>query len=444
METVLERSIAVGLANHTILVSRNGREFPIDVCAAPINDDQGGLTGAVLVFRDVTESRRIDEQLRHAQKMEAVGQLAGGVAHDFNNMLTVILNYTHLLMNAEKENPWNNYLNEIRLAGERSADLTRQLLTFCRKRLAEPNAQDLNEVIRQTEQMLHRLIGENIELETRLEPGLGTVLADSGVLEQVLINLAVNARDAISEQGKIVIETSNVVVDQTMLPSLSCGVYRVLRVIDNGQGIPPELIAPIFDPFFTTKELGKGTGLGLSTAYGIVQQCRGHIDVESTVGKGTTFTVYLPPAPQATIQDSAFSELELPKGTETVLLVEDEQSVRNLATHILSLCGYKVFAAENGTIAVQIASEHPGKIDIVVSDVVMPLMGAKIMLQLLKEHLPNLRVLLLSGHDLHGVVDDRGGIDKVNFLSKPFTLGEFTRSVRQTLDDLPVYLNARF
>ena len=305
---VLAEGVVVGLANHTILVSRNGQEAPIDDCASPILDDLNELTGAVLVFRDATHIRHVEHQMRQAQKMEAVGQLAGGIAHDFNNLLTVILSYSEMLLDsAGLDHPWSQFLTEIHRAGERSADLTSHLLTFCRRQLKEPRSIDLNEAVLQTEQMLLRLIGENIELTVLVSPNLGYVRMDPGQIERILVNLAVNARDAISEQGRLLIETTNVEITPTQFPTLAGGTYRCLRVSDSGHGISAEHRDHIFEPFFTTKEPGKGTGLGLAVVYGIVKQCSGHIEFVSETGRGTTFSIDLPAEPAATAPTQTLS-----------------------------------------------------------------------------------------------------------------------------------------
>jgi len=435
VERVLAEGVVVGLANHTRLISRDGREVPIDDCAAPILDDDGALTGAVLVFRDVSESRRVDEHLRHAQKMEAVGQLAGGISHDFNNMLTIILNYSEILLNAAgPDHPWYNFLSEIHRAGERSSDLTRQLLMFCRRQMFEPRVVDLNESVLRTEQMLRRLIGEHIELQVRLQPDLGTVKMDPGQIERILVNLAVNARDAISEQGSILIETFNVELRPQQIPHLTAGTYRCLRVTDSGQGIASIHRNRVFEPFFTTKEPGKGTGLGLASVYGIVQQGGGHVEFETEIGRGTSFTVYLPVAGEAHTVDPAFSRMQLPQGSETILLVEDESAVRSLSRHLLSTCGYHVLEAENGADAILVARRHAGTIDLVVTDVVMPVMGARHMLQHIEPYLRGKKVIFLSGYSDESLLPELGALFTTSFIQKPFTFAELATTVRRMLD----------
>jgi PAS domain S-box-containing protein len=437
IDRVLAEGIVVGLANHTILISRDGREFPIDDCAAPILDDHGNLSGAVLVFRDVSEAHRLNEHLRNSQKMEALGQLAGGIAHDFNNMLTIILNYTELLLNtAGTDHPWSTFLAEIHRAGMRSADLTRQLLTFCRRQLVEPQNIDLNDAILRTEQMLRRIIGEHIELTVRLEKNLGNVRMDPGQLERILVNLCINARDAMGSQGNLLIESFNTTVDADDIPGLSAGTYRCLRVKDDGHGIPPAIQSRIFEPFFTTKPPGKGTGLGLSSVYGIVQQCGGCITLDSDAGQGATFVVYLPAATGATVTEQQLGNLAFPGGTETILLVEDESTVRKLSQHILRSCGYTVLEAENGAEAIEIARQHAGQIDIVVTDIVMPIMGARKMLQVIQPYLSNNKVILLSGYSDEDHITDPDSPLEATFIQKPFTIAELTTTVRRVLDDV--------
>jgi PAS domain S-box-containing protein len=432
---VLAEGVIVGLANHTILIDREGNEVPIDDCASPILDEQGNVTGAVLVFRDVTQTRHIEQHMRHAQKMEAVGQLAGGIAHDFNNMLTVILNYSELLADlAGPDHPWSHFLSEIHQAGKRSADLTSQLLTFCRKQLVEPRAIDLNEAVLKTEKMLQRLIGENIELSVNLSPDLGCVLMDIGQIERILVNLAINARDAMPDQGKLRIETSNITVSSSQFPTLAEGIYRCLTVSDNGHGIPVPYQHRIFEPFFTTKEPGKGTGLGLAAVYGIVKRCRGDIAFDTVVGSGTTFRIYLPAAPEAAPTDQSSARLNLPKGNEIILLVEDEDSVRAVSRHILTSCGYNVLEAENGAQAIQVAQRNVGRIDIVVTDVIMPVMGARVMLNELRKILPNLKVLFLSGYGDESLSSEVVEFAKSMFLQKPYSIAQLTMAVRWVLD----------
>ena len=436
VDRVLAEGTQVGLANHTILVRRDGKEIPIDDCAAPILDDSGKVTGAVLVFRDISETRRIEDQLRQSQKMDAIGQLAGGIAHDFNNMLTVILNYCQYLQEqAGPNHAWSNQINEIRRAAERSADLTKQLLVFCRKQFVRPTIVDLNEMVKQNEQMLRRLISERIELKIKLQPNAGSIVADQNELHQILINLVVNASDAIYEQGTIEIETDNVIVAPNQFPNIVAGVYNVLRVRDNGHGIASNVIDRIFDPFFTTKEVGKGTGLGLSIVYGIVQQCQGYIQVNSIVGQGSTFTIYFPPANEKASVAKIAEPPTVQNGNETILLVEDERALRMFCYEFLTSCGYRVLTAENGADAIDVASKSNEKIDLVVTDVIMPTMSAKLMSTILLQHRPGLKILFMSGYNNEDFVDLKQELPTTRFLQKPFAISELARTIREILEE---------
>lgn len=435
---VLADGVIVGIANHTVLVNRMGACVPIEDCASPILDEHSKLTGAVLVFRDVTEARRIEQHMRHAQKMEAVGQLAGGIAHDFNNMLTVILNYSEMLADAAgPTHPWTRYIHEIHEAGKRSADLTKQLLTFCRKQLVEPQIIDLNVAVLKTEKMLQRLIGENIELRVNLSPDVDNVCMDVGQIESILVNLAVNARDAMPEQGRLLIETSRVSISTSDCPTLAEGIYSCLSITDNGLGIPAHCRQRIFEPFFTTKEPGRGTGLGLAAVYGIAKRCGGDVTFDSEVGSGTTFKIYLPAVRDAMPAEQAPAKVDLPSGNETILLVEDEDAVRAISRHILSSCGYTVLEAENGAQAIQVAQDNLGRIDLIVTDIIMPVMGARVMLNELRAVLPNLKVLFLSGYGDESLSGEVAEFAKSMFLQKPFNITELTMAVRCVLDDRP-------
>jgi PAS domain S-box-containing protein len=357
---------------------KDGAPFWNELSISPILDAAGRLTHFVGAQADVTARRSLEEQLRQAQKMEAVGQLAGGVAHDFNNLLCIINGYSDLLLeNLPPGDPSRGSISEILKAGQRSAGLTRQLLAFSRQQVLAPRVLDLNEVVTDTDKMLRRVIGEDVRLTSTLGPELWAVRADPGQVEQVLMNLAVNARDAMPQGGRLTIETRNVELDESYArahPDARAGPHVLLSVTDTGSGMPPDVKARIFEPFFTTKGPGKGTGLGLATVYGIVKQSGGHVAVSSEVGVGTTFQVYLPraepaaggpkvrpPGPQAP-----------PRGTETVLLVEDEGGVRALTRHVLAGCGYTVLEAADGDEAVRVAAGHDGPIHVLVTDVVMP------------------------------------------------------------------------
>ncbi|MDT4967210.1 MAG: hypothetical protein QOJ64_1947, partial [Acidobacteriota bacterium] len=398
-----------------------------------------GRPARLVLAYDVTERRSLEEQLRQSQKLEAVGQLAGGVAHDFNNLLTVITGYSDLsLRRLDNGNPLRASLEEIRKAGERAASLTRQLLAFSRKQVLQPKVLQLNAIVADVDAMLRRLIGEDIDPITLLDPALGQVKADPGQIEQVILNLAVNARDAMPQGGKLTIETANVQLDNQYSRShtaIQPGNYVMLAVTDTGCGMDAETESRVFEPFFTTKEHGKGTGLGLSTVYGIVKQSGGNIWVYSEVGKGTTFKIYLPRTDDVLDMNTANdAPNELAQGRETVLLTEDEEQVRQMARMILEMSGYHVLEASNGDEALAIYREHGAQIDLIVTDVVMPHMSGTELAHNLELLHPGIKVLYMSGYTDEAIVR-HGLLDRdMSFLQKPFTPAVLTRKVREMLD----------
>ncbi len=380
-----------------------------------------------------------EEQLRQAQKMEAIGQLAGGIAHDFNNLLTAINGYSDLtIRKLERHDPLRRNLEEIRKAGDRAASLTRQLLAFSRKQVLQPKILDLNSVISELQKMLQRLIGEDVELRTVLDPELGRIKADPGQIEQVIMNLAVNARDAMTEGGKLTIETVNVSLDAEYSgqhASAVPGPYVMLVVTDTGVGMSEATQKRIFEPFFTTKELGKGTGLGLSTVYGIVKQSGGYIWVYSETGMGTAFKIYLPRVDESAeeYRRSSGAEYSL-QGNETILLAEDEEMVRKLASQVLKMYGYKVLESANGGGALSICEHHTGPIDLVITDVVMPEMSGREVAERVSLLRPEMKVLFMSGYTDNAIVH-QGILDpKANFIQKPFSPTSLALKVRQVLD----------
>jgi len=404
------------------------------------NVNRDGTFSKVTVFRDTTELKKIEAQLIQSQKMEAIGTLAGGVAHDFNNLLTSILGYSDLIKaGLDKDNLFYEYTEEIIRAGNRAASLTRQLLAFSRKQILQPVVLSLNTVTENIDKMLRRLIGEDVELQTLLESDLGKVTADPGQIEQVLMNLAVNARDAMPRGGKLTIETTNVDLNEDYFEKHGVevvpGPYVMLAVSDTGCGMDQETQSRIFEPFFTTKEIGKGTGLGLSTVYGIVKQSSGYIWTYSEPGEGTTFKVYLPRVEGDVVlekkEPTPVVELD---GSETVLIVEDDDKLRKLARNTLQHYGYRVLEAENGEAALRVSKEHEGTIHLMITDVVMPKMDGREAAERLQPLYPKMKVIYMSGYTDNSIA--HYGVLKagLNFLEKPFTPERLMLKVRGVLD----------
>jgi len=416
------------------LTGRTGRTVDVElVSTAHVAD---GVEGVQVSVRDIGERRRLEEQLRQSQKLEAVGQLAGGVAHDFNNILAVINSYTELALSTLRpEDPLREDLEQIGEAGARAAALTRQLLAFARKQFFQPVNLSLNGVVTGLEKMLRRVIGEDVDLRLRLASDLGGVRADPAQMEQVLMNLVVNSRDAMPQGGTLVVETTNEVGSHTCgNPEAQPGPCVVLAVSDTGCGMDPSVLDRIFEPFFTTKAPGKGTGLGLATVYGIVRQSGGHIDVESEVGKGTTFRIYLPREASAPAATEAARRPVPRGGSETVLVVEDDEAVRRLVHRILEPAGYQVLSAPNGPAAQALCEQRPGLVNLLLVDVVLPVMDGAAVAEALSRQRPGLRVLFMSGYIDDTVIRHNLPEGGRELIHKPFSAGDLLHKIREMLD----------
>jgi PAS domain S-box-containing protein len=416
---------------------KDGSLVDVELYGVPLVID-GQVRGSYGIYRDISEEKRLELQLRQAQKMEAVGRLAGGVAHDFNNLLSVIIGYSELLEAAvEPDGPSGKNVEEIKKAARRAASLTRQLLAFSRKQVLEPKVLNLNAVVSETEKMLQRLLGEDIAIVTKLDPALGQVRVDQGQIEQVIMNLLVNARDAMPQGGRLTIETGNVDLDEVFAqqhPGAKPGRYVRLTVSDSGTGMDAETQAHIFEPFFTTKELGRGTGLGLATVYGVVKQSEGYILVSSELGLGTTFQIHLPRIAVAAGEIAASPGAAAgAQGMETILLVEDEDALRELARILLEGAGYLVLEAESGAHALQIA-ERTGEIDLLLTDVVMPAMSGATLAEELRPLKPGMKVLFMSGYPDDKIVNHGVLAEGMVLLQKPFNRDELLGKVRELLN----------
>jgi two-component system cell cycle sensor histidine kinase/response regulator CckA len=417
---------------------KDGNLYTEETTISPVRDPSGRIVNYVAVKRDITEHLRLTAQFQQTQKMEAIGQLAGGVAHDYNNMLSVILGYTELaLRNADPAQKLHTYLEEIYKATIRSTDITRQLLAFARKQTINPIMLDLNQNVESMLKMLRRLIGENIDLVWLPRVGLHPVKMDPAQIGQIMANLCVNARDAIADIGRLSIETENVVIDAIYCAHHTeavAGEYVLLAVSDDGCGMDKETIEHIFEPFFTSKDVGKGTGLGLSTVYGIVKQNNGFINVYSESGLGTTFRIYLPRyAGQAVhTQQEITTEIPLSRG-ETVLMVEDESALLTMAKVMLEELGYLTLTAGSPDEAIALALKHSGKINILITDVVMPKMNGRDLAQRLLPLYPGMKILFMSGYTTN-VIAHRGVLNEgVNFIQKPFSMNDLAIKVRDAL-----------
>ncbi|HEX4337162.1 MAG TPA: response regulator [Polyangiaceae bacterium] len=419
--------------------NENVSAITVAVTTTSLVDDENRIAGGIALLRDVTQQRNLEHQLLQSQKMEAVGRLAAGVAHDFNNLLAVIICYGELTMESlEPESPYRNDLRELIAAGERAAGLTRQLLAFSRRRVIQAKVLQLNEVVSDVEKMLRRIIGEDVGLVTRLTPTLGMVHADPGQIEQIIVNLVVNARDAMPSGGKLTIETRNVTLSDDQAGSsfrAAAGDFVMLAVTDTGMGMDAQTRARIFEPFFTTKDVGKGTGLGLSTVHGIVEQSGGHIWVYSEPGQGTTFKVYFPQVEDdGARRQSRAEHSPLPTGTETILLVEDDDAVRRVALRILRGCGYNVLEARRAADARRICREMGPAIDLLLTDVVMPETSGFELAAELSNEFPKMRVLHMSGYPDAAVVHDGLLAEGTPYVEKPFSPASLAEKVRTTLE----------
>ncbi|MEI6042911.1 MAG: response regulator [Chloroflexota bacterium] len=433
-------------SSNLLLVARNGLVTPIEDSLASLKDSQGNINGVVLVFRDITPRkqaeealRKSEEQLRQAQKMDAVGRLAGGVVHDFNNLLTSILDYSNKLSNKLSEgDPLRQEVEQLQKASQRASTLTQQLMAFSLKQTLQPKVLDLNTIVTEMDGILRRVMGDDIELTTTLGSRLGRVKVDPNQFQQVILNLALNARDAMSNGGKFTLETANIKLDEDsgiqhirVVP----GQYAMLTISDTGVGMDLETRSHLFEPFFTTKEPGRGTGLGLSTAYGIVRQSGGHIWVYSEPGLGTIFKIYLPitsdPDEPAVLKPTSS---RLSRGCETVLVVEDEDGIRSLVRKLLQKSGYFVLEASHGIEALQVSEQYEDTIHLLLTDVVMPLMSGRELAERLALVRPNMKILYMSGYtreaiDHHGLLDPG-----LAFLQKPFTLSVLSQKIREVLE----------
>lgn len=439
----LWQTILAGEIYRGVVVNRkkNGESFIVEKTITPVRNSDGQVAHFISNDRDISERRRLETALFQAQKMDAIGQLAAGVAHDFNNLLMVISSYAELMQDCiGPEHRLHRNVQEVLSASRRAADLTRQLLAFGRKQAQSLQVLDLNGILQDISRMLPRLIGEDVELVITPQVDLGRVKVDPVQIEQVVMNLAANGRDAMPRGGKLTIATRNVELEEDYVqthPVVPAGHYVVLDVTDTGEGIDPEHLPHIFEPFYTTKEKGRGTGLGLATVYGIVKQSGGFVWVYSEPGMGTTFKIYLPRV-ESKVRKSAPAELSMDssklRGCETLLLVEDENAVRHPTFEFLKQCGYHVLEAKDGLQAVETAHKHGGKIDLLVTDVVMPGMSGGQLADLLAGKYSEMKVLFVSGYSEQVVSRHKIANVHTNFLQKPFTLKTLAAKVREALD----------
>jgi PAS domain S-box-containing protein len=427
--------------HETVRRTKDGRRIDVSVSVWPMRNASGILIGLSTIARDITEGKRLQAQLFQSQKMETVGKMAGGIAHEFNSILTAIIGQSELLLgDLPTGSPLAKNATEISQAAVRAAGLTRQLLAYGRKQILQPETLDLNRVMAGMESMFHHLMGADVETQIVPAPGLHAVKADAGQIEQVIMNLAMNARDAMPNGGKLTLETANVSFDLESVgryPELKPGDYVMLAITDTGAGMRPEVKAHVFEPFFSTKGVGQGTGLGLSTCYGIIKQSGGHISVYSEPGRGASFKIYLPqvePQTEIPIQRPPNAP-DLPRGTETVLLVEDDPALREMAATLLRRLGYTVWAAANGIEALSLKQQRDiGHIDLLFTDVVMPHMSGKELADRVRALNPHTRILFTSAYTENAIVH-QGVLDKgVALLQKPFAPSALAHKLREVLD----------
>jgi two-component system, cell cycle sensor histidine kinase and response regulator CckA len=414
---------------------KNGAEFPVEVSLSFVRTEEGMF--AIAFVTDISQRKNLEEQLMHAQKMEAVGRLAGGVAHDFNNMLTVIAGYNQMMLDhLSPLDPVRGYAEEVLKAADRAAALTGQLLAFSRRQAVQARVFNVNATLVNTEKMLRRLIGEDIELSLSLSSEVGNIKADPGHIEQAIFNLATNARDAMPGGGHLTIETASVYLDDTYAKThlgVEPGRYVMIAVTDTGEGMDMDTKRRIFEPFFTTKEKGKGTGLGLATVYGIVKQAGGDIWVYSEKGRGTTFKLYFPFIAQPALESAGANASRPVAGSETILVVEDEQVVRELTAKMLKRMGYSVLTAASGPDALELVRQHPGEIAMLLTDVIMPNMNGMQLAEELRRLRPEVKVVYVSGYTENTIGHHCSTDDGAAFIAKPFNREELGRKVRSVL-----------
>jgi len=422
-----------------IMMHKNGKMVSVKVNCSGLKDEDGNCNGALCIIDDLSDRKKLEEQLIVSQKMEAVGRLAGGIAHDFNNMLTVILGYSEFLLDFLKEDDFlRSQVEEIKMAGERASSLTHQLLVFSRKQVVQPKKINLNQIIKKMYGMIQRLIGEDIKLIIDLEPEMGQIRADPGQIEQVIMNLVVNARDAMPKGGRLTIETGSIFLDEEYAEQhidLQTGLYAMMVMTDNGTGMDEETMSHIFEPFFTTKSGDKGTGLGLATVYGIVKQSGGHIWVYSELGQGSTFKIYFPLVDGETkSKTSAREGKETLKGSETILLVEDEEVVRDMVYQTLVYYGYKVLEGKAPEEVMNILSNYREPIHLLITDVVLPQIRGHELARHVSVICPQIKVLYISGYTEKVILQNEINEHKGSYLQKPFTPRMLIKKIRELLD----------